>query len=219
LTVERMCTLAGVSRSGFYRFPPDPAGPDRNMKLRDALQRIALEFPSYGWPRMTAELRRRGWVVNHKRVYRLMRQDNLLCLRRRRFVVTTDSGHGLPVYPNLARTLTLSGLDQLWVADITYIRLEMEFVYLAVILDAFSRRVIGWALDRTLEAALTLQALHMALARPWGGTGASLRSRRAICFRRLREDAAKTRDDSEHEPAGKSLRQCQLRKLHEDSEA
>ena len=163
--MERMCTLAGVSRSGFYRYPPDPPGPDRNMKLRDALQRIALEFPSYGWPRMTAELRRRGWVVNHKRVYRLMRQDNLLCLRRRKFVVTTDSGHGLPVYPNLARTLTLSGLDQLWVADITYIRLELEFVYLAVILDAFSRREIGWALNRTLEAALTLEALHMALAR------------------------------------------------------
>ena len=160
-----MCTLAGVSRSGFYRYPPDPPGPDRNMKLRDALQRIALEFPSYGRPRMTAELRRRGWVVNHKRVYRLMRQDNLLCLRRRKFVVTTDSGHGLPVYPNLARTLTLSGLDQLWVADITYIRLELEFVYLAVILDAFSRREIGWALNRTLEAALTLEALHMALAR------------------------------------------------------
>ncbi len=160
-----MCRLAGVSRSGFYRYPPDPPGPDRNMKLRDALQRIALEFPSYGRPRMTAELRRRGWVVNHKRVYRLMRQDNLLCLRRRKFVVTTDSGHGLPVYPNLARTLTLSGLDQLWVADITYIRLELEFVYLAVILDAFSRREIGWALNRTLEAALTLEALHMALAR------------------------------------------------------
>jgi transposase InsO family protein/transposase-like protein len=166
---RKLQALAGkplsTSRSGFYRFPPDPPGPDRDMKLRDAIQRIALEFPSYGWPRMTAELRRRGWAVNHKRVYRLMRQDNLLCLRRRKFVVTTDSGHGLPVYPNLARTLTLTGLDQLWVADITYIRLELEFVYLAVILDAFSRRVIGWALDRTLEAALTIQALHMALAR------------------------------------------------------
>jgi putative transposase len=160
-----MCTLAGVSRSGFYRFPPDPAGPDRNMKLRDALQRIALEFPSYGWPRMTAELRRRGWAVNHKRVYRWMRQDNLLCLRRRKFVVTTDSEHGLPVFPNLARTLMLTGLDQLWVADITYVRLELEFVYLAVILDAFSRRVIGWALRRTLEAGLTLEALRKALAR------------------------------------------------------
>ena len=164
MTVERLCALAKVSRSGFYRFPPAPPAPDRDMELRDALQRIALEFPSYGWPRMTRELQRRGWAVNHKRVYRLMRQDNLLCLRKRRFVVTTDSDHGLPVYPNLARTLTLSGLDQLWVADITYLRLEMEFVYLAVILDAFSRRVIGWALGRTLEAPLTLQALHMALA-------------------------------------------------------
>ncbi len=160
-----MCTLAKVSRTGFYRYRPSPPGPDPDMELRDALQRIALEFPSYGWPRMTAELKRRGWAVNHKRVYRLMREDNLLCLRKRRFVVTTDSDHGLPVYPNLARQMTLTGLDQLWVADITYIRLEWEFVYLAVVLDAFSRRVIGWALDRTLEAELTLQALRMALLR------------------------------------------------------
>jgi len=159
-----MCTLARVSRAGFYRLPPDPPKPDPDLELRDALQRIALEFPSYGWPRMTAELKRRGWAVNHKRVYRLMREDNLLCLRRRKFVVTTDSDHGLPVYPNLARAMALTGLDQLWVADLTYIRLELEFVYLAVILDAFSRRVIGWALDRTLEAELTLQALRVALA-------------------------------------------------------
>ena len=159
-----MCALAGVSRAGFYRFPSDPPRPDPNRELRDALQRIALELPSYGWPRMTAELKRRGWAVNHKRVYRCMRQDNLLCLRRRKFVVTTDSDHGLPVYPNRARALVLTGLDQRWVADLTYIRLELEFVYLAVILDAFSRRVIGWALDRTLEAELTLQALRMALA-------------------------------------------------------
>jgi len=152
LTLERMCTLAGVSRAGFYRFPPRPPGPDPDLALRDALQRIALEFPSYGWPRMTAELKRRGWAVNHKRVYRLMREDNLLCLRRRKFVLTTDSDHGLPVYPNLAGDLVLTGLDQLWVADLTYIRLELEFVYLAVILDAFSRRQIGWALARTLEA-------------------------------------------------------------------
>ena len=94
-----------------------------------------------------------------------MREDNLLCLRRRKFVITTDSDHGLPVYPNRARELVLTGLDQLWVADITYIRLEWEFVYLAVILDAFSRRVIGWALDRTLETSLTLEALRMALER------------------------------------------------------
>jgi len=160
-----MCALAGVSRAGFYRLPPGPPGPDPDMELRDALQRIALEFPSYGWPRMTMELKRRDWAVNHKRVYRLMREDNLLCLRKRKFVVTTDANHGLPVYPNLARDMTLSGLNQLWVADITYIRLELEFVYLAVILDAFSRRAIGWALERTLEAELTLQALGLALAR------------------------------------------------------
>ena len=160
-----MCALAKVSRAGFYRFPPDPPGPDPDLELRDALQRIALEFPCYGWPRMTAELKRRGWAANHKHVYRLMREDNLLCVRKRGFVVTTDSDHGLPVHPNLARAMTVTGLDQLWVADITYIRLELEFVYLAVILDAFSRREIGWALDRTLEAELTLQALQMALLR------------------------------------------------------
>ncbi len=160
-----MCRLARVSRAGLYRFRPGPPGPDPDMPLRDAIQRIALEFPSYGWRRLTAELRRRKWAVNHKRVYRWMRADNLLCLRRRKFVVTTDSDHGLPVYPNLARALTLTRLDQLWVADITYVRLELEFVYLAVILDAFSRRVIGWALQQMLEAALTLEALRMALAR------------------------------------------------------
>jgi transposase InsO family protein len=112
---------------------------------------------------MTIELQRRGWAVNHKRVYRLMRLDNLLCLRKRKFVVTTNSDHGLAIYPNLARGMTLTALDQLWRADLTYIRLETEFVYLAVILDAFSRRVIGWALDRELSTELTLQALVMAL--------------------------------------------------------
>jgi putative transposase len=122
---------------------------------------------------LMAELQRRGWAVNHKRVYRLMREDNLLCLRKRKFVLTTDSHHGLPTYPNRVCAMKLTGLDQLWVADITYIRLELEFVYLAVMLDAFPRRVIGWALDRTLEAALTLQALRMALAlrRPSPGLG------------------------------------------------
>jgi putative transposase len=135
------------------------------LELRDAIQRIALEFPSYGWPRMTRELQRRGWVVNHKRVYRVMREDNLLCLRKRKFVVTTDATHDLPAYPNLAREMIVTGLNQLWVADITYIRLQLEFVYLAVILDAFSRRAIGWALERTLEEELTLGALRMALKR------------------------------------------------------
>ncbi len=170
--MKRMCTLAKVSRAGLYRFPrrgePTPAA---DLELRDAIQRLALEWPCYGWPRMTRELRRQGWAVNHKRVYRLMREDNLLCLRRRKFVVTTNSNHGLPVYPNLAANLVLTGLDQLWVADITYIRLQLEFVYLAVILDAFSRREVGWALDRTLEDELTLAALRMALERRQPGTG------------------------------------------------
>jgi transposase InsO family protein len=165
LTVKRMCVLSQVSRAGFYRARHRQPARDGDLPLRDALQRIALEFPSYGWPRMTVELQRRGWAVNHKRVYRLMREDNLLCLRRRKFVVTTNSAHPLPVYPNLARAMTLGGRDQLWVADITYIRLLTEFVYLAVILDAFSRRVIGWALDRMLEDTLTLRALRMALER------------------------------------------------------
>lgn len=165
LAIERMCALAGVSRRGFYRFNPDARRAEHDMDLRDAIQRIALEMPSYGRPRITAELRRRGWVVNPKRVHRIMREDNLLCLRRRKFLVTTDSRHGFRIYPNLAGEMTLSNVNQLWIADITYIRLKSEFVYLAVVLDAFSRRVLGWALDRTLEAKLTVAALEMALSR------------------------------------------------------
>ena len=167
LTIARMVELGRVSRSGFYRFHDDDggqAGPDPDMDLRDDIQRIALQWPSYGRPRITAELRRRGWTVNPKRVYRILREDNLLCVRKRKFVVTTDSNHGRKVYPNLASQMVLTDVDQLWVADITYIRLQDEFVFLAVILDACSRRVIGWALERTLEDDLTLAALRMALS-------------------------------------------------------
>jgi transposase InsO family protein len=167
IPVQRLCVLAQVSRAGFYRWrqagSPLGTAVDADLDLRDAIQKIALEWPSYGWRRITAELHRRGWKANHKRVLRIMREDNLLCLRRRKFVVTTDSNHSRKVYPNLAGQMTLSGLNQLWVADITYIRLETEFVYLAVVIDAFSRRVIGWALDRTVEDELTLTALRMAL--------------------------------------------------------
>ena len=166
LTIRRMVELGRVCRSSFYRFDPQhQPSSDRDMELRDALQRIALEWPCYGRPRITRELRRQGWTVNPKRVYRLLREDNLLCVRRRKFVVTTDSNHGRQIYPNLARALELSGVNQLWIADITYIRLLEEFVFLAAILDAFSRRVIGWALDRTLDDELTLTALRMALDR------------------------------------------------------
>ncbi len=161
-----MLKLAHVSRASFYRFSQDAEGsPDPDMDLRDVIQRIALEWPSYGRRRITAELRRQGWTVNQKRVYRLMREDNLLCVRKRKFVVTTDSNHGRKVYPNLAGTMVLTGMDQLWRADITYVRLREEFVLVAVILDAYSRRVIGWALDRTMEDDLTLGALRMALSR------------------------------------------------------
>ena len=165
LSIERMVELGRVSRSGFYRFQKASPGPNPDMELRDAMHKVALEWPSYGRPRMTKELRRRGWDVGQTRVRRLMREDNLLCVRKRKFVLTTDSGHGRKVYPNLARNMILTATDQLWVADITYIRLREEFVFLAVILDAFSRRVIGWALDRTLEDELTLSALRMALTR------------------------------------------------------
>ena len=166
MSIEWACGLAKVSRAGYYRFLTTPEAGDADIDLRDAIQRIALEFPSYGRPRITAELHRRGWQVGHNRVHRIMREDNLLCLRRRKFVIiTTNSNHDRPVYPNRARNLVLTDINQLWVADITYIRLEVEFVYLAVVLDAFSRRVIGWALDRTLEDDLAIAALQMALRR------------------------------------------------------
>jgi putative transposase len=166
LTVKRMVELAWVSRASFYRSDKEAEDScDPDMDLRDAIQRIAVEWPSYGRRRITAALRRNGWTVNPKRVYRLMREDNLLCVRKRKFVMTTNSDHGRKIYPNLAEEMLLTGTDQLWRADITYIRLREEFVFLAVILDAYSRRVIGWALHRTMEKELTLSALKMALSR------------------------------------------------------
>ena len=164
IPLQRMCALSGVSRAGFYRWVNAPDWHDRHMDLRDEIQRIALEYPYYGWRRVQSELDHRGWTANHKLVRRIMREDNLLCLRRRKFVITTtDSRHSHPVYPNLAKGMELTGINQLWVADITYIRLETEFVYLAVVLDAYSRRVVGWSLGPTLEASLAVEALQMAI--------------------------------------------------------
>lgn len=160
--VAAVCHALSLPRATYYRWRAPSAEAD--MPLRALIQQLALEWPAYGYRRITAELGRRGHVVNHKRVLRLMRADNLLCLRKRRFVHTTNSDHRLPVYPNLVPELAVTGCDQLWVADITYIRLLREFIYLAVILDAFSRRVIGWALERHLETELTLAALRMALS-------------------------------------------------------
>jgi putative transposase len=165
LTIERMCKLSGVSRAGYYRHWAASAPRAEETGVRDAIQRLALAHRHYGYRRITAQLRRDGLVVNHKRVLRLMRRDNLLCLRKQPFVpITTDSHHDWRVVANLARGMVLTGLDQLWVADITYIRLQEEFAYLAVVLDAFSRRVVGWALQSHLQASLATAALNMALA-------------------------------------------------------
>jgi transposase InsO family protein len=172
-TIERMCALSGVSRAGYYRHFEASAPRREETGVRDAIQRLALENRHYGYRRITALLRREGFAVNHKRVLRLMREDNLLCLRKRAFVpVTTDSRHGWRVVSNLARGLETTGLDQLWVADITFIRMQEEFAFLAVVLDAFSRRVVGWALDMHLKASLAIDALKMAIAarRPMPGS-------------------------------------------------
>ena len=164
VTVERLCTLAGVSRAGYYRQWAQCAPRQEETAVRDVVQRVALANRCYGYRRIAAQLRREGFVVNHKRVLRLMQQDNLLVMRTRPFVpVTTNSVHEWRAVPNLARGLVPTGLDQLWVADITYVRLLEEFAFLAVLLDAFSRRVIGWALEKHLRASLAIEALEMAI--------------------------------------------------------
>lgn len=160
---DHACELAHVSRAGFYRHYQEHQPRQADVELRDVIQRIVLENRLYGYRRVTAELGHRGVVVNHKRVLRLMRADNLLAVRKQRFVFTTDSQHGYAVYPNLAARLQLTGIDQLWVADITYVRLRESFLYLAVVMDAYSRRVVGWELGEDLRAELALGALNRAL--------------------------------------------------------
>jgi putative transposase len=160
-----MCFLAGVSRAGYYRQLEESEPDEAEMALRTALQDIVLaHHRRYGYRRVTAELHRRGMAVNHKRVLRVMRSDNLLAVRFRKYILTTESQHDCQVYVNLAARMTLTGINQLWVADITYIRLRKEFVYLAVVIDRFSRKAIGWALDRSLAARLAVAALQQAIA-------------------------------------------------------
>jgi transposase InsO family protein len=162
--IERWCRLAGVSRAGYYRHWQASAPRQEETALRDEIQRLSLAHRFYGYRRITVLLQRSGWAVNHKRVQRLRQEDNLLCVPKRAFrPATTDSGHGYRIYPNLARRLVPGAVNQLWVADITYVRLSEEFIYLAVVLDAFSRRVIGWSLAEHLQASLPLAALEMAL--------------------------------------------------------
>jgi len=164
LEVEKMCGLAGVSRASYYRrLQPPEEDLAEEMQLRNAIQQGSLEHRFYGYRRITAVLREQGWIVNTKRVRRLMNEDGLLAIRRRKFVATTDSEHGMQIYPNLAASLELSNLNQLWVADLTYIRLGEQFVFLAVVLDAYSRRVVGWAIGEQLTSQLALRALDLAI--------------------------------------------------------
>jgi len=165
LSVGRMCALAGVSRAAYYRAWACSDPLREETALRDVVQRLALANRHYGYRRIGALLRREGWCVNHKRLVRIMREDNLLCLARPLFrPTTTDARHSWRVWPNLARHLMPMATNQLWAADITYVRLAEVFIYLAVILDAYSRKVIGWAMADHLRASLALDALGMALA-------------------------------------------------------
>lgn len=158
-----MCELAQVSRASFYRHWEAAAPDEAEMGLREVVQRVALGNRFYGYRRVLLEVQKEGYQVGSKVIRRLMREDNLLAVRRRKFVATTESQHGYRVYPNLAQHLELTDINQLWVADLTYVRLQAEFVFLAVVLDAFSRRAVGWALGRNLEASLPLAALRMAI--------------------------------------------------------
>jgi putative transposase len=171
LSLAGACAVLGVNRGSYYRRQaapaPDPTRGAEAVRLRDRIEAIGLAFPGYGYRRITAQLRREGWGVNHKRVLRIMREESLLCELQRRWVKTTDSEHGLRTYPNLLAKRgwrQLTGLNQAWVADLTYIRLREGFCYLAALLDAFSRRAVGWHLSERLDASLTVTALERALA-------------------------------------------------------
>ena len=220
-SLTSLCQMAGISRAQYYRHLAAPELADTDTALREHIQRVALDCSCYGYRRVTKELHRQGIAVNHKRVLRLMREDNLLCLRKRRFVATTDSDHGLPVYPNLAADMDVTAPDVLWVSDLTYIRLGHEFVYLAVVLDACSRRCLGWALGRRLDAALATSALRMALTdgAEWPkAPGSSFGSWRPVRFGRVHASAQRQWHCDQHESKGESLRQRQGRKLHEDAQ-
>lgn len=163
LPVAKSCAASGVSRQAFYAWKQQPPKPDPDMSIRPLIQEIALEFPRYGSRRIAKELSDRGQCVNRKRAQRIMREDNLLCVRKQFKPLTTNSNHAYPIYPNLARTMVIERLNQLWVADITYIRLGDEFVYLAVVIDVYSRKCVGWELSRSLTVDITITALRMAI--------------------------------------------------------
>lgn len=164
ISIEHLCELLEVNRSWYYEHSSQADPDPQDIALRDEIERIILDFSGYGYRRVTHELARRGWHVNHKRGLRIMREESLLCQIKKRFVITTtNSRHGFPVYPNVLADVTLSAPDQAWVADFTYIRLRSAFVYLACILDAFSRRCVGWHLSREMNTQMTSRALHQAI--------------------------------------------------------
>lgn len=185
LSLRQICRWLGVSRSWYYACPSAEARAARGVALRDAIEHIILAFPGYGYRRVTYALQREGWDVNHKRVLRVMRQESLLCQLKRRFVLTTDATHGYATYPNLLATTAVTALDQVWVADITYVRLPTTFVYLACLLDAYSRRCIGWKLSRLIDTRLTLDALEMALAQRCPSPGLIHHSDRGVQYASL----------------------------------
>jgi putative transposase len=166
MSIKRLCKLFGVSRSWYCARPSslEQKVSEEEVPLRDAIEQLVFEFPSYGYRRVTEALRRQGWTINHKKVLRVMRNESLLCQLKRRFRPTTDSAHPFKRYPNLIKDAKLTGPDQGWVADITYVRLPTTFCYLASILDDFSRYCVGWALSRWIDTRLTLKALEMALS-------------------------------------------------------
>lgn len=164
--INRICKVVGVNRSNYYDWKNNPEFIDNNKYLRKEIQGIALEFPFYGYRRITHELRRRKILVNSKKVRKIMKEDNLICRRKKAFrPATTQSDHNYNIYPNLVKNIEVTGLNQVWVADITYIRLLNDFIYLAAIIDIFSRKCIGWALRREIDALLTLNALEMAISK------------------------------------------------------
>ena len=182
LSIRQLCAAVGAGRTWWYTRPEADVVAERDTALRDAIERIVLEFPGYGYRRVTRALQRDGWVINHKRVLRVMHAESLLCQLERRFVRTTDSGHALRTYPNLLADLAPARPDQAWVADITYIRLPTTFAYLACLLDAWSRRCVGWQLSRAIDTSLTLAALDQALTRRRPAAGLIHHSDRGVQY-------------------------------------
>ena len=163
ISERELCRVFEVSRSWYYECPSPEEKAAKDVELRNAIERIVLEFPGYGYRRVTKELQRGGWTVNHKRVLRIMREESILCQLKRGFKATTDSAHSLNRYPNLIKDVEPEGPDRIWLSDITYIRLPTAFCYLAAVLDAYSRYCVGWSLSRWIDTRLTLCALEMAL--------------------------------------------------------